>query len=284
MVHLQPMRQLFRWFFNALAALSLAICLATAVLRAHSRRVEDRLTIQVRQPDGTYHVYLQFHSRGGELDVLAGPTRYARLGRHVTMTGPRRQWAWSEEPAAAEGELKWSYPFRRGAFAFEKVQSLNWTDSSSDDWPPASAKQYRVAFPAWSAIVLSGAGALVPWTIRAAMPRRRRRRAARGLCTACGHERTVFIVKGDLLVYAQYPRDSFGCTLVAVDVTTGEEVWRNYLLAVGSCAHSEYLNNVRLELLNDSIRAWGDESLGQDVEVVDLYSGETLAHRTFARW
>jgi hypothetical protein len=106
-------------------------------------------------------------------------------------------------------------------------------------------------------------------------------RAGREVFAGRGHLNTVFVRKGDLLVYADYDLVDCGCTLIAIDLTTGEEVWRNQLLAVGLVGHSRYSNKVRLELGDDVVRVWGDESAGRYVEVVDLAGGETFAHRIF---
>jgi hypothetical protein len=97
-----------------------------------------------------------------------------------------------------------------------------------------------------------------------------------------GHEFSVFLESSDQLVYADYLKDGTGCTLVAVDLNTGHQIWRNALQALGGDWASPYSNRVRMVLRDGCIFVYGDESFGRYLEIVDFNGGETLAHRVFA--
>src|SRR3990172_5068012 len=61
-----------------------------------------------------------------------------------------------------------------------------------------------------------------------------------------GHAHTVFEIVGDRLYYADYSTLGTGGAIVAVDLTTGNVVWREKLEALGPIEHSKYLNRMNL--------------------------------------
>jgi hypothetical protein len=48
-------------------------------------------------------------------------------------------------------------------------------------------------------------------------------------CSWGGHSQSAFVQSGKVLVYALYNPYSEGCTLVAVDLDGGKELWRSRL-------------------------------------------------------
>ena len=107
-------------------------------------------------------------------------------------------------------------------------------------------------------------------------------RTGKELVKSQGHSGTVFVRRGETLVSANYSPFSCGCTLVAVDLQSGNTLWET---DVGGfmVPHSAYSNKVRLSLRDDMIVVWGDEGAGQYVSIVELSSGQLLAQRTFPR-
>ena len=96
-----------------------------------------------------------------------------------------------------------------------------------------------------------------------------------------GHAHTVFEIVGDRLYYADYSTLGTGGAIVAVDLTTGNVVWREKLEALGPIEHSKYLNRMNLAADASSVRITGNESAGRYVEVKDAATGRTIAHRKF---
>jgi hypothetical protein len=96
-----------------------------------------------------------------------------------------------------------------------------------------------------------------------------------------GHRGTVFVCKADAFVYASYSDMTPGCDLVAVDLNSGGILWT---ADVGPFVgpNSRYENGVILELRGDTVVAWGNESFGQYVTVVDLHSGQVLGQHIFS--
>src|SRR5258706_8759696 len=62
-----------------------------------------------------------------------------------------------------------------------------------------------------------------------------------------GHSRSVFALEGKTLVYARFQPYSPDCTLVAIDLDSGRELWRNDLQGVRKpVGSSAYRNRVLL--------------------------------------
>ncbi|MEM7233214.1 MAG: hypothetical protein AAF517_13645 [Planctomycetota bacterium] len=97
-----------------------------------------------------------------------------------------------------------------------------------------------------------------------------------------GHERSALIVTRDgrRLIFADYRVMVNGCTLASYDLFTGKKLWSTALRGVGRVGHSRWRNAVQLRQDHRNfVTVFGDESTGRYVEIVDLRTGETAAHR-----
>jgi hypothetical protein len=103
------------------------------------------------------------------------------------------------------------------------------------------------------------------------------------ICSWLGHEHSVFAERHDILVYALFSEASQGCTLIAVNLKNGEELWRTDLKAIPLKAHSGYSNAMNLHAEEGIVTAWGHESFGNYVEIVDINTGKLLAHREYEK-
>jgi hypothetical protein len=107
-------------------------------------------------------------------------------------------------------------------------------------------------------------------------------KGTRLVCSWDGHFQSVFVQEGNTLVYAQFEPTRGGCTLVAVNFDTGQDLWRTNLKGVvDQAGHSLYSNRVQLYASDDSIMVLGMESRGNYAEIVDMKTGKTLAHRLY---
>ena len=93
-----------------------------------------------------------------------------------------------------------------------------------------------------------------------------------------GHHRTVFQAWKGTLYYADFSPHASGCTLLAVDLTTGKERWRRALRALGPIQHSAYTNKMTIDVFEPVVRLRGIESAGEYCEIVDMKTGRTLGH------
>jgi hypothetical protein len=98
-----------------------------------------------------------------------------------------------------------------------------------------------------------------------------------------GHEYTVFRILGNRLYYADFHPFSEGGHIVAVDLATGSELWRQPLLAVGEWVHSKYGNELNLEADDRTVRVFGKESGGRYLEIKDAATGQTIGHHAYDR-
>jgi hypothetical protein len=99
-----------------------------------------------------------------------------------------------------------------------------------------------------------------------------------------GHERSVFALSRDVLVYADFHPSSTGCSVVAYDLSNRKQLWKTKLKGLGSINHFRYSNLVNLEILNDEVvRIFGWESAGQYIEFIDLKAGKTMGHRLYGK-
>lgn len=103
------------------------------------------------------------------------------------------------------------------------------------------------------------------------------------ICTWQGHQHSVFRILGDRLYYARFHLSSSGGSIVAVDLTTGKELWVSPLKALGSIQHSAYLTMLNLDCNDDVVTIYGNESLGKYVEFKRTDTGETVGHKTFSK-
>jgi hypothetical protein len=97
-----------------------------------------------------------------------------------------------------------------------------------------------------------------------------------------GHNRSVFSLNGDVLVYADFLSSRTGCSVVAYDLKKQKQLWKTGLKGLGPIPHFGYSNSVNLEIINnDAVRVFGNESAGQYLEIVDLKTGKTVGHRQY---
>ena len=81
------------------------------------------------------------------------------------------------------------------------------------------------------------------------------------------------------LYAALYRTSVSGCRVLALDADTGRRIWEVALQGVGPIHHSKYRNRVQLTFIQDRLVAFGDESAGRYVEVLDPGDGRLLSSR-----
>ena len=165
------MRRLLRWTFNALAAASLLLCLATAVLWVRSYWVEDQFFANRREASESARIYhwLHYQSFAASFD---GKLAVWFCWSERPESGPRPPW----EVHFTHTNESWT-EFAAGAAQFKYV---NYDGYASD---------FRIwVVRDWS---LVAAFAVLPAIValrQVRAVRRRRRRARLGLCPACGYD------------------------------------------------------------------------------------------------
>src|SRR5262245_54965796 len=103
-------------------------------------------------------------------------------------------------------------------------------------------------------------------------------RDGKTLYTVAGNLGTVFRINGDTLVFARFHPSASGATIVAVDLSTGKELWATHLKGLGPIQHSAYLNRLNLDAQSDVVTVFGNESQGRYVEILDAKTGKTVGH------
>jgi len=83
------------------------------------------------------------------------------------------------------------------------------------------------------------------------------------------------------IIYSQYSPIATGCTLIAYDLKTKQQVWKTNLKGIGPVSHSKWRNRINLKLETDRVTVFGDEGT-KYIESVSLASGETVYHRMLA--
>lgn len=96
-----------------------------------------------------------------------------------------------------------------------------------------------------------------------------------------GHRYTVFLIEGDRLYWANFGSSGSGGEIVAVDLSTGKEIWRHRLLAMGEVVHSGYFNQMILVLRDKTVVVYGKESYGHYVEVINAETGQLVGHEVY---
>jgi hypothetical protein len=106
--------------------------------------------------------------------------------------------------------------------------------------------------------------------------------------TVSGHGRSVYVMRGDVLYFADYSPISSGCQIAAYDLTTGKKAWKMQLEGLGPIDHTKYRNRVVMSVeqhptVKDAfalvITSW--EAAGGYIEVRDLATGKQLALKKF---
>jgi len=107
--------------------------------------------------------------------------------------------------------------------------------------------------------------------------------ASREMYTWKGHRDSVFSILDDRLYYAKFHPSSSGGSIVAVDLTTGKELWRSELKALGGIRHSAYRSLLNLDCNRDVVTVHGNESMGRYIEFKRVDTGETVGHKIFPK-
>jgi PQQ enzyme repeat len=98
-----------------------------------------------------------------------------------------------------------------------------------------------------------------------------------------GHMRTVFRILEDRLYYARFHPSAVGGSVVAVDLSTGKELWDSPLQGIGPREHSAYVNLMNLDANFEVVTVWGNETMGRYLEFKDVTTGKTVGHQIFPR-
>lgn len=101
-----------------------------------------------------------------------------------------------------------------------------------------------------------------------------------------GEWSTPFLIVKDRLYIADYASDGPGGSIVAVDLKTGDQIWRSNLRALGWRPTFSYANSIQLQLDHDDrgvIYIFGDEIGDRYIEAKLLDSGQTVGHVVLAR-
>jgi hypothetical protein len=109
------------------------------------------------------------------------------------------------------------------------------------------------------------------------------RKAGKEIYAWQGHRHTVFARHQDTLFVADYCPLGSGCTVRALDLKTGKQLWETDLRGIEPEAHSAYGNRVLLETDGKVITVRGAESHGCYLEFVDCRTGRTVGHKRYPR-
>ena len=85
-------------------------------------------------------------------------------------------------------------------------------------------------------------------------------------------------VADDAVYAAHYNRMATGTRVAKLRIADGSIAWEVALEGVGPIGHSKYRNDVQVQLVGDRLHAYGWESGGAYVEVLDLESGAQIDH------
>lgn len=96
-----------------------------------------------------------------------------------------------------------------------------------------------------------------------------------------GHRRSVFVIRDKRLFYADFSRSRMGAAIVAVDLETGQRLWRRPCRGLPKRPHSGYRNHVLLGASKDVLVIKGRESYGRYIEYKRPDDGTTVGHRIF---
>jgi hypothetical protein len=96
-----------------------------------------------------------------------------------------------------------------------------------------------------------------------------------------GHWETVFTRWQDSLYVAEFNPIATGCSVKAVDLKTGKQLWRSHLKGSSCPAHSEYRNQVTIGTDGKIITVRGNESWSRYIEFLDIRTGKTLGHHEY---
>jgi hypothetical protein len=98
-----------------------------------------------------------------------------------------------------------------------------------------------------------------------------------------GHAYTVFARWYGTLFVADYHAMASGCRVLAIDLRTGELLWKANLRGLGPIGHSKYRNRVNIETDGRVVTVRGLESAGRYIEFLSCETGETVGHKKYPR-
>ncbi|MEM6989004.1 MAG: hypothetical protein AAF721_00860 [Myxococcota bacterium] len=108
------------------------------------------------------------------------------------------------------------------------------------------------------------------------------RRGATRWSTAVGRNASdhgAAVIAGDSVYVAHFHAIATGASVAKLSLVDGSVAWDRPLFGAGPIGHSKYANNVQVEVVGDHLHIFGRESGGAYTEVVDLATGEQIAHR-----
>lgn len=91
------------------------------------------------------------------------------------------------------------------------------------------------------------------------------------------HREGAFVFSGSIVIYAHFSMVANGCELRAYDLTKEEEIWRTRLEGIGEVPHSKYRNRINLEVWNEKVITYGNESGGKYIEVRHVKTGRLIS-------
>lgn len=97
------------------------------------------------------------------------------------------------------------------------------------------------------------------------------------------HRSIVFARWKNIIFITDFCPISTGCTIVAVNLESGKEIWRNRLFGTGPTPrlHSKYSNSINIETDGKRVIVFGKESDGMYVEHLDINTGKTIANQRY---
>jgi hypothetical protein len=178
--------------------------------------------------------------------------------------------------------LVWAIVFTRDADRRAMDPEYQWrADVAPWVWSDSQASlEYSVAtyLQDYDVEVAEDRSAWNPLTIRI-----RTKDGGREVYTWQGHQGTVFARSGHTLFIADFWPNVAYCTVVAIDLHTGQRLWNTPLKAAGCPGHSRYRNQVNLETDGKVVTVRGNESHGRYIEFVDCLTGKTVGHKKYDR-
>lgn len=95
---------------------------------------------------------------------------------------------------------------------------------------------------------------------------------------------TLFRIVENRLYFAFWDWQRIGSTIVAIDLETGNELWRQKTKALGATGRGLRSGNLlNLDVTPKGVVIWGWESDGRYVELKSLTTGETIEQKIFER-
>ncbi len=85
----------------------------------------------------------------------------------------------------------------------------------------------------------------------------------------------LLVDKGKLYA-ALYSRSLTGCHILALDASSGNQLWETTLKGIGSIGHSKYANRIQMRIEDEWLLIFGNESSGRYIEILDPFSGRLI--------